>query len=218
MVNDTEPRYRLVDPNGNVVGSLFAESDGTLKLQEGTSGNDNELSLTTQGALEVEQVSRASQTVDRHWTELQSVSLSSSQPAVSVTNIADFPEYKLEINDLVSDTTTDIAIRFNGDGASSGDYYWWDETGAAQNQQDEIVLATTSQTFRNFGGHLIIDDLDSSGIAVDNRIGLIQPNGVSGFAQRGGNPILQDFTELELFVKSGNLTGALDATLLGRVD
>jgi len=55
MVTDQEPRYRLVDADGNVVGSLFAESDGTLKLQEGTSGNDNELSLTTQGALEVEQ-------------------------------------------------------------------------------------------------------------------------------------------------------------------
>jgi len=56
MVNDQEPRYRLVDADANVVGSLFAESDGTLKLQEGTSGNDNGLSLTTQGALEVEQV------------------------------------------------------------------------------------------------------------------------------------------------------------------
>jgi len=58
MVTDQEPRYRLVDADGNVVGSLFAESDGTLKLQEGTSGNDNELSLTTQGALNVEQFSR----------------------------------------------------------------------------------------------------------------------------------------------------------------
>jgi len=56
MVTDQEPRYRLVDPDGNVVGSLFAESDGTLKLQEGTSGNDNEVSLTTQGALEVEEI------------------------------------------------------------------------------------------------------------------------------------------------------------------
>jgi len=62
MVNDQEPRYRLVDADGTVVGSLFAESDGTLKLQEGTSGNDNELSLTTQGALEVEQISHV------HWT------------------------------------------------------------------------------------------------------------------------------------------------------
>jgi len=62
MVNDQEPRYRLVDADGNVVGSLFAESDGTLKLQEGTSGNDNELALTTEGALEVEQATVTNET------------------------------------------------------------------------------------------------------------------------------------------------------------
>jgi len=65
MVNDQEPRYRLVDADGNVVGSLFAESDGTLKLQEGTSGNDNQVSLTTQGVLEVEQFQRGSYLPDR---------------------------------------------------------------------------------------------------------------------------------------------------------
>jgi len=57
MVNDQEPRYRLVDADGNVVGSLFAESDGTLKLQEGTSGSDNELSLSPQGELSVSELS-----------------------------------------------------------------------------------------------------------------------------------------------------------------
>jgi hypothetical protein len=57
MTSDTEPRYRLVDANGNVVGSLFAESDGTLKLQEGTSGNDNELAIDTQGTLKPERLS-----------------------------------------------------------------------------------------------------------------------------------------------------------------
>jgi len=55
MVNDTEPRYRLVDADGNVGGSLFAESDGALKLQEGTSGNDNELTFGTDGALSLTQ-------------------------------------------------------------------------------------------------------------------------------------------------------------------
>jgi len=62
MVSDTEPRFRLVDGDGTVVGTLFAESDGTLKLQEGSSGNDNELSFTTQGALEVEQATVTSST------------------------------------------------------------------------------------------------------------------------------------------------------------
>jgi len=57
MVNDTEPRYRLVDSNGNVVGSLFAEADGTLKLQEGTSGSDNEVSVATDGTFNAPAVS-----------------------------------------------------------------------------------------------------------------------------------------------------------------
>lgn len=63
MVNDTEPRYRLVDADGNVVGSLFAESDGTLKLQEGTSGNDNEVSVATDGTFTAPSVSTDSATV-----------------------------------------------------------------------------------------------------------------------------------------------------------
>lgn len=51
MVNDSEPRYQLVDSDGNVVGSLFATSGGTLVLQEGTSGSNNELELATDGTV-----------------------------------------------------------------------------------------------------------------------------------------------------------------------
>ena len=57
MVSDTEPRYRLVDSNGNVVGSLYVEADGTLKLQEGTSGSDNEVSVATDGTFTAPAVS-----------------------------------------------------------------------------------------------------------------------------------------------------------------
>jgi len=64
MVSDTEPRYRLVDSNGNVVGSLFAEADGTLKIQEGTSGSDNEVSLGTDGTVTAPAVSTGDLTVN----------------------------------------------------------------------------------------------------------------------------------------------------------
>jgi len=63
MVSDTEPRYRLVDANDNVVGSLYAEADGTLKLQEGTSGSDNEVSVATDGTFNAPAVSTAKLTV-----------------------------------------------------------------------------------------------------------------------------------------------------------
>ena len=34
--NDQEPRYRLVDSNGNVVGSLFQNADGNVEIQDET--------------------------------------------------------------------------------------------------------------------------------------------------------------------------------------
>jgi hypothetical protein len=54
-VNDQEPRYRLAveDADGNIVdriGSLFAEGDGTVVLQEG-SGSNNEARLESDGTL-----------------------------------------------------------------------------------------------------------------------------------------------------------------------
>ena len=36
MVNDQEPRYRLVDSNGNVVGSLFQNAAGNVEIQDET--------------------------------------------------------------------------------------------------------------------------------------------------------------------------------------
>ncbi|AFH21738.1 hypothetical protein OSG_eHP8_00100 [environmental Halophage eHP-8] len=47
MVNDTEPRYRLVDSQGNVVGSLYAKSDGDVSLQHG--GSNTEFEITSAG-------------------------------------------------------------------------------------------------------------------------------------------------------------------------
>lgn len=57
MVSDSEPRYRLVDSQGNVVGTLYAKSGGTLALQEGSSGSDNEIELQTDGTLQTDSLS-----------------------------------------------------------------------------------------------------------------------------------------------------------------
>jgi len=57
MVSDTEPRYRLKDPNtGDIVGSLYVKSDGTIALQESTSGSDNELLFNTDGTIVADNV------------------------------------------------------------------------------------------------------------------------------------------------------------------
>jgi hypothetical protein len=44
--NDQEPRYRLVDSNGNVVGSLFVNGDGNVAIQDETA---TETEFTPQG-------------------------------------------------------------------------------------------------------------------------------------------------------------------------
>jgi len=40
MVSDNEPRYRLLDSSGAVVGTIYERADGSLALQEATSENE----------------------------------------------------------------------------------------------------------------------------------------------------------------------------------
>jgi len=40
MVSDNEPRYRLLDSSGAVVGTIYEQTDGSLALQEATSENE----------------------------------------------------------------------------------------------------------------------------------------------------------------------------------
>ena len=49
MVSDQEPRYRLVDDEGNIVGSLYGKADGSIAIQETDSGSDREVTLAPDG-------------------------------------------------------------------------------------------------------------------------------------------------------------------------
>ena len=49
MVSDQEPRYRLVDSDGNIVGSLYGKADGSIAIQETASGADREVALAPDG-------------------------------------------------------------------------------------------------------------------------------------------------------------------------
>ena len=49
MVSDQEPRYRLVDDEGNIVGSLYGKADGSIAIQETDSGSDREVALAPDG-------------------------------------------------------------------------------------------------------------------------------------------------------------------------
>jgi len=105
MVDDTEPRYRLVDSNGNVVGSLYAQADGALALQEGTSGSDNEVTVETDGTFNAPAVSTLDLAVDNPALE--------SDP--------DNPDNWMEqTNSNGSTTRTEISLSVEGDNTATG--------------------------------------------------------------------------------------------------
>ena len=65
MTSDQEPRYRLVDANGNIVGSLYGKANGSIAIQETASGADREVALAPDGtfsapSVETESVSTES--------------------------------------------------------------------------------------------------------------------------------------------------------------
>ena len=62
MTSDQEPRYRLVDANGNIVGSLYGKPDGSVAIQETASGADREVTLAPDGTFSAPSVETESVT------------------------------------------------------------------------------------------------------------------------------------------------------------
>ena len=73
MTSDQEPRYRLVDANGNIVGSLYGKPDGSVAIQETDSGADREVTLAPDGtfsAPSVETESVSTERLDSVWDHI----------------------------------------------------------------------------------------------------------------------------------------------------
>lgn len=112
MVTDSEPRYRLVDGNGNPVGSVYAEPDGTLKLQEG-SGSDNEAVLQPDGTLSVPAVNTENVTItDIFKLDDSTETISSgSIPYTSPTIRVDAPSSsETDLTNITGGSDNDIVI------------------------------------------------------------------------------------------------------------
>ena len=104
MVNDQEPRYRLVDSNGNVVGSLFQNADGNVEIQDetGTGSVFGPNGIVTP-AIDAESVSTDQQTTEK---SVCVAALDSDQ------SIEDGTETKVEV-DLSPNFATDQLDAFD---------------------------------------------------------------------------------------------------------
>ena len=65
MVSDQEPRYRLVDANDNIVGSLYGKPDGSVAIQETASGSDREVALAPDGTFSAPSVETESLSAEK---------------------------------------------------------------------------------------------------------------------------------------------------------
>ena len=71
MTSDQEPRYRLVDSDGNIVGSLYGKADGSVAIQETDSGSDREVTLAPDGTFSAPSVETESVSTKQLSTELE---------------------------------------------------------------------------------------------------------------------------------------------------
>lgn len=126
MVSDNTPRYWLRDSNDNIVGTLYAKGDGTLALQEGTSGSDNEVTFATDGSLTVDAVNAS--TVEAtttftdasgtdHTGELQDVG---DPPAAHAASHAEGAGDPLDVGTLVDFDPEEFLIGTSGNRPAAG--------------------------------------------------------------------------------------------------
>ena len=140
MTSDQEPRYRLVDANGNIVGSLYGKPDGSVAIQETDSGADREVALAPDGtfsapSVETESVSTERTSIGQVVGDLRNDSQNTDAPDGTRVQL-EWDTVEREDSDVVDVSTSNdeitilesgvyqllVAFRWDGDnGWSTGD-------------------------------------------------------------------------------------------------
>ena len=190
MVNDQEPRYRLVDSNGNVVGSLFQNADGNVEIQDetGTGSVFGPNGIVTP-AIDAESASVESATIGGWgaWEEIASETVSGQDSLTISLNGKD--EYLISYG-VDSRSTDTVELTLDGDDTTGNENYaHYDESGVGNGDQDAFLLYDPNQTSTVTGGGIIhIIDI------TDDRTGLPHSFGfrpaiigrIDAFSQAGG--------------------------------
>ena len=176
MVNDSEPRYQLVDTNGNVVGSLFATSGGELVLQEGTSGSNNELTLATDGTVTLSDVTATDSITDasgtQHTGELADLSDTEADTRVDVSDSGSLILSEPTDINFTESGAASVSVTDDGDGSVSVDVSATDTDTDTRTDVSEsgttIVSETTDINFTasSAASVTVSDDADGS-VTVD---------------------------------------------------
>ena len=186
MTSDQEPRYRLVDANGNIVGSLYGKPDGSVAIQETASGADREVTLAPDGTFSAPSVETESVTTGRLDTGPKNVvehvkTKSPSGGEVQFTGLDLNDRYAIQFHVTGDD---DIQMTFDEDDAD-GSYTYWDDSGTRLSGEDTITLVSAS-SFHRAGGDVLIGGGNQGYPGFNNQLNMGRANNISGFASKGG--------------------------------
>lgn len=132
---------------------------------------------------------------------------SSGTATIQFSGLNDDVEYRLFYS---TSTGGDIFLRFNGDGASTGNYVYWDESGTRQSGQNEVLLTAISATTA-VGGAVTIGTPwytnTAERIAANHRLLPGNPGRTDGFGREGARDTQESLTSIEIITSDSMIGG-----------
>ena len=158
MVSDQEPRYRLVDSNGVIRGTLYGKPDGSVAIQETASGADREVALAPDGTFSAPSVETESVSTDQlsigggDAGRLIDSASESDGGTITLGDAVDWPNFAMIR--FRQNTPSDSALEFrvNGDSSLEHQYITVDSGGISSYEaQGEWLVASGGVEHRNVG-------------------------------------------------------------------
>ena len=206
MVSDQEPRYRLVDANGNIVGSLYGKPDGSIAIQETDSGSDREVALAPDGTFSAPSVETPSLSAE----DLESTNREGwGEPIYTESDIPDDPEISFNLDeplDQGDELLIDIeTIETDGGGElhllsdqlSDGDYWHQQNNNTSPTtDSNQWLLASFNSSFPCISGQIQIRGREGTRTALLANLVVARGARLGSFIVAGGadDYALQDFT------------------------
>ena len=195
MVSDQEPRYRLVDDEGNIVGSLYGKPDGSVAIQETESGSDREVALAPDGTFSAPSVETESVSTERvsisgvpieQLDDFEQSGNDGSEVEVSF-NIPSDGRYGVRFTDEGLREAQTAQLYYDNDD-DSGNFTVWADDGTRESGVNAIKLVESTGSNASISGWVTFtiqdDPLATGGAKID--LTPDRPSRIGTFYDRGG--------------------------------
>jgi len=187
--DDDHTQYLLVDGSRNMSGSLDM---GSNAITNASSVNTDEARIgTVPGEGDVFRL------IGRETP-------SSDTGEIQFTGLSSDAMYKIVYSADVTTAGSKVLLRLNGDGATTGNYFYWDASATKQTGENEFLLYQLNDSNRIAGRVFVTDSQISDG----RRTGINHqplPGGIpsrfTDFGREGGDDNLQSLSSIEIIAE-----------------